>query len=854
MRRLSDGGKVFFDHGRVTAIQDPYGVQTTITWDPINGGIGQVKEAGGRYLTFIYGTEPDGRRVLARVDAHGHGDSTVTDSVAYKYELVSPGGSGPSVWMLNQVDYSDNTHAYYDYVVDNVTDLNFQGIFKIHPLLSTCDDVRYNGPMAQIWYEYEHISSSYSAPHGAIAREKNFNGAYVSTVSPPLPSATFTEANSNPDTTYKETRGDGPSRTFNYTPLKIGSSEVGERCPNYLDSPHQQMLLSYTDFQGNTTYLEYDANWFVKYVRDARSSGPTDARYMTTYERGPSIGEVTKMTHPDGTFIQYTYYDATYNDPHYLASRTDERGNTTTYHRDPTTHRVTSIDYPPDNNGVVAHEAFLYNSFGQVTRHQRKNGAYEHFAYDGRGLLTDKWNPTLHASPQAGDPKTHYDYYTSGPWVDRVKVVTHPANISALVATETFEYDKKYDDVGVMTTTGCPGRGLVTKITHADKPSNTWELFAYDIYGHKVWQENELRERTSFEYNDPYNRLTKTIDPLGHATTYSYGLTNRGTGAPGQHTTNSVTQLTDPANVLTLNEYDENFRKQTSTVASGTVAAAKTSFDYDEVGNPTTITDPLIHVTKTIYDSRNRKQNVIAAYGDAFSQTTTFHYDDKINLTSINRADGTTETKTYDKLNRMVTDTVPQTSTISLTTAFVYNLSGTIQKVTDPKLQATTFLYNEADLKTRMTYPNGSYQAWGYDGMYNLTSRRSVSGATQSFPQYDIRNRQTRMQWDNDPDYANFDYDDAGRLTIANNANSAVTRIYDRAGRLTDDIQNVTGSSNFDVHYTYDTGGNTGRLTEINIGAGYDAQYDYDEMGRLQLISTIFAPRWQSIAMIKPPT
>jgi YD repeat-containing protein len=294
--------------------------------------------------------------------------------------------------------------------------------------------------------------------------------------------------------------------------------------------------------------------------------------------------------------------------------------------------------------------------------------------------------------------------------------------------------------------------------------------------------------------------------------------------------------------VLTLNEYDENFRKQTSTVASGTVAAAKTSFDYDEVGNPTTITDPLTHVTKTIYDSRNRKQNVIAAYGDAFSQTTTFHYDDKINLTSINRADGTTETKTYDKLNRMVTDTVPQTSTISLTTAFVYNLSGTIQKVTDPKLQATTFLYNEADLKTRMTYPNGSYQAWGYDGMYNLTSRRSVRGATQSFPQYDIRNRQTRMQWDNDPDYANFDYDDAGRLTIANNANSAVTRIYDRAGRLTDDIQNVTGSSNFDVHYTYDTGGNTGRLTEINIGAGYDAQYDYDEMGRLQLIFDNFRP------------
>ena len=122
-----------------------------------------------------------------------------------------------------------------------------------------------------------------------------------------------------------------------------------------------------------------------------------------------------------------------------------------------------------------------------------------------------------------------------------------------------------------------------------------------------------------------------------------------------------------------------------------------------------------------------------------------------------------------------------------------------------------------------------------------MISRRTVSGATQSFPQYDIRNRQTRMQWDNDPDYANFDYDDAGRLRTANNANSAVTRIYDRAGRLTDDIQNVTGSSNLDVHYTYDTGANTGRLTETNFG-GYAVQYDYDEMGRLQLIFDNFRP------------
>ena len=47
----------------------------------------------------------------------------------------------------------------------------------------------------------------------------------------------------------------------------------------------------------------------------------------------------------------------------------------------------------------------------------------------------------------------------------------------------------------------------------------------------------------------------------------------------------------------------------------------------------------------------------------------------------------------------------------------------------DIKGQATTFTYDAADLKTKMTYPDTSYQAWTYDNAKNLISRRTVNGA-----------------------------------------------------------------------------------------------------------------------------
>jgi len=577
----------------------------------------------------------------------------------------------------------------------------------------------------------------------------------------------------------------------------------------------------------------------------------TDANSHTTqYLRGPppyahsgpkGIGEIKKITYHDGTHIDYVYYDESPNiSGHYVYTVSNERQKVTTYTRDPTTHLVTRIDYPQDADTPASSEAFTYSGFGKVLTHQLKNTAWESFVYDNRGLLTDKYNPKA-TLPSGGDPHTHYDYYAANDliggndWIDRVKKVTLPANVSGFQASDTYEYDKNAGGTHV------PGRGLVTKITHAD---GTYQSLGYDAYGNKLWEENELRKRTSYTY-DEYNRVLTIKDPIGQitgrTTTYTYSV------SPYLQTTNNPDTVTTPAGIVTSNVYDGNFRK-----TSSTVAGKATWFHYDNVGNQDWVTDPRgtagrtwpnadpAYTTYFDYDSRNRKWQIREPLG----HTTQLFYEDGINLTRINRPDGTNEWKTYDALNRVIWDTVMQTNSISLNTYFNYNPSGTLGWMSDPKEHYTSFYYDASDQRIEMIYHDGSsIRWWGYDDAHNLKYRITVNGEVQNFA-YDNLNRKIRMTWSNTAEWAQFWYDDASRLreakngtrTLGQNVISDVIRQYDDAGRLTLDQQNITGFGIKSVNYpTYD---DDGKLTRMNVSnvPDYDYTFSYDTMGRFEKI------------------
>jgi RHS repeat-associated protein len=820
--RLADGGKVMFSNGAVTDIYDPYGLRTRILRDGFDT-ISQVIEPGGRYLLFIY-TSPHGTRMLTRVEAHGFGNGTVTDSVDYSYTVVDPGGSGTPSDELTGVAYSDGTTASYAYQADNVAE-NPPRTFKIYPLLSVATDVRYKGPMRQISYLYDVAAYPVSAPHGAILRERNYAaGLDVSKIQPQLVASLLD--GSDPPTLFTETRGDGQTRTFTYSRLRTTLNNENTICPDYIDTPHQQLLLSYTDFQGHSTSLDY-TNGFVTSVTDANT-------HKTIYTRGASIGEVQRITHPDTRYIQYTY---TVGDPHYVVSIDDENRNLTVHSRDGD-HQILHTEYKDSTGAILASEHFTYNGFGQVLRHQLKNGKYVHYQYDTRGLLTAKTNPTSIDVPGGAftwAPKTTYTYYTSGPWTDRVLTETLPANSSGYQASQTYEYDRSASNAAVA------GRGQVTKITHAD---NTYQAFDYDAYGNKIWERNEMNEQTRYTY-DVYNRMLTSTRVMvitdandDETTTYTYNSTNGSNTSPLLHTTSNPDSVTTAAGIVTKHDYDPNFRKTSTTVAPSSLNLT-TTFAYDNVGNQTDITDPLNHTTHTTFDTRDRKRQVTRAYGTASAETTTYSYDAANNVTRIDPPDVRCwEMNEYDGLNRVTKHTVPRlSSTDTIDTQFVYFPSGMVQKVTDGNGHWTQFLYDESNRRTQMDQQGGSQRTWTWDGAGNLASRITVGGKTQTFT-YDNRNRKKTMTWSNTAEWQFFAYDAASRLTTAQNGTGAwntniistVTRDHDAAGRLTLDRQAVTGLASKDVKYQYDKDGKMNRM--YVVGASYDYTFSYDAAGR----------------------
>ena len=443
-------------------IKDPYGQTTTLTYYESGSNLGLLKrvtESGGRYLEFSYNAS----YLVSRVDAND-GRGNLIDWVVYHYTPMPPGGGHPSVNCLTTVDYSDDTHAKYTYTEDNVPEDLQNGSIKVFPLVSGCDDRRYDGPMRRIAYVYQD-----RGPHGAIRQERYWDGvpgsegtgALVSKIEPDAPSPITYDPNF--ETTYTETRGDGNvTRRFTYTELHLARSHSEtDPCPRVTRGPApQQFLQTYTDFKipANSTQLGYDNNWYVNSVTDANN-------HRVDYDRGPSpyassgpkgIGQITKISYPaDGSHVDYGYSDESPNlSGHYVTSISEyTAGNQlrsqTIHQRDPTTHKIYQTDYKGENGIQLARETFTYcdqpdgnqcgpanpatgQMHGQIKTHQLKNGAYVHYRYDslGRGLLTDKWEPTSTLSASETEPKTHYDYYTGADgkpgWIGRVMKVTGP--------------------------------------------------------------------------------------------------------------------------------------------------------------------------------------------------------------------------------------------------------------------------------------------------------------------------------------------------------------------------------------------------------------------------------------------
>jgi RHS repeat-associated protein len=839
---LPDGGKVEFtatpfysyhtngyDY-QATAIIDPYGQRTSLTynWD---GSLNTIQEPGGRWLQIIYQNDPWQQYWWAPEHNIDHVQSSDGRVVQYYYNGGRFVSGGPLYTWLTSVVYPADPGlpaptAYYSYQASNAAgdDGSYHGI----PLLASCDDPMYEGPMKRISYTYATGHNPDWSPVAAgqiLSENSGTTGQPVSTL---VVNSTVTE-------TRTEVRGDGPSRTFQY--------DAGK-------------LVNYTDFKGQTSYISYDGNGYRSALTDARGN-------TTTFLREGTIGAMSVLTHPDQSIQGYAYWYSN-GGPYYVQIRGDERGHNTYFTRDPNNFLLTRIDYPDYPNG--GYEEFSYNGFGQVTNHRMTSGGIETFYYDGRNMMyassnpdgttyyyydgydrlehvTDaRWNTTWFQYNIRGQITrvTHQDQsYTQNSYnldgtlaattdelghttsygyddYKRVVSVTNPLN-----QTTSYVYAQDWANPYVQTTSNPKGvfspmgkqvhyaydenwQRTIMRVPPGSDPNDAWTFYGYDAAGNLSWTQDPRGSTTTFGFDNRNRRTSMTVNGLNQTTVWQYDAMNNLTretradqsyrrteydsmnrvvdayGFAGEHThydrdlAGNVWRIIDPKGAAYTFGYDAMNRKTSETYPGDAYGANRTEmFWYDGVGNLTQYKNPDDKYRHFNYDNRNRAWD--SWWDGGVGPMISTRFDSASRLSSVTTNAGeTTVTFGYDDANRQVWEEQTLSGYPTRRVETARDGDGNRAYLHFPGWYLIRYDYNQRNQLAHIY--GGGWEPWfnyTYDAAGNMTKRQDVMwGVNDSTnipsAQYDPLNRP--VEWENtgggDGPFARSwqQYDSVGRM------------------------------------------------------------------------------------------
>ena len=578
-----------------------------------------------------------------------------------------------------------------------------------------------------------------------------------------------------------------------------------------------------------------------------------------------SNGRLKQITYKNGSWIKYTYNDASmnyttltssgettktvYNDAFLPVEYTDESGTKTEYTYD-NHYRVKTeksgdetTTYTYDSKGnvisyVTSNEKnntyYTYNSSGKVVREKSGND-YTYYTYDSKGNVTVL--ATLKKDFKGEIPKI-YD--------------------SSLTCFDTLSYT--YDN-----------KGRVAKEENSDGSSVSYE---YDVSGNVTKETNVTVENdktkttvTTYTYDDMGNLLTTQSE--GDSATYVYDKAGR---------TLRVTQNGETTRTLYDNEgrviqeiapedYDSS---KDGLPTSNTYADANAGHRYvynQATGNLDSETNHLgVKTIYTYYSTGEKKTetfdiykydyningNLTKVYVDGVN-TLSYNYDEDYNLTSEVYANGQSIRYRYDDNNNLVSqyhnnDTSAYvtfsyntdnelTQKVNADTGLKYvygeNNSVEVYRLSDDTLvQSYTEDVTEADedngieAKTDVTE---SHFGTTYSSVIKDKSVSYINGNNTfeySYTENDNAVASDVIKYNGTSVLnAGYTYDNNGNVTEKNYGNSrSVINAYDIKGRITS-----TSYNGKTFNYTYDI---NSQLTAVS-GNNYSASYAYDSRGNI---------------------
>jgi YD repeat-containing protein len=587
------------------------------------------------------------------------------------------------------------------------------------------------------------------------------------------------------------------------------------------------MLASVTNTAGHTTSITaYNAHGQPLAMTDANGLAATmtyDARQRltsrtvggetTTYEYD-GVGQLTKTTLPDGSYLTYTYDGA-----HRLVQIQDGLGNKMTYILDNMGNRMQESAL--DSSGALARTRSRV--FDALNRLQQDIGGatpatqITQFAYDSNGNQLSMTDPLNRTTTQSYDA------------LNRLIQVNDP--LSGAAAPTKYEYDAQDN---------------LTKVTD---PKNLATTYSYNGFNELVSQVSPDTGTTTFSYDAAGNMLTKT-DARGVTVTYSYDVLNRVTAINYPATTSA----TGNSPAQTVSYVYDSCGNGKGRLCSFTDRTGTTTYSYDPQGRVLSKAQTVNGVTQTIayrYNAAGQMDEMTMPSGKRVAVN---YVNNRITGLTV---DGQPVVKTaeYEPFGPIGEWTWGNDSVASPNKHTRYfDLDGRNTKIESGNvIDPAIIVYDAASRITALqrltsnTVDPTKSASFGYDNLDRLTTVTPGAGSAASAQSYAYDPIGNRLVNNINGSLTNYSYGTTSHRLNALTGAAAKTFGYDAAGnRLTDGIQSwiyggdgrpsaisLAGASPVSIQSGINALGQRVLKTVNSGSSGSTTRFVYDEAGRL---------------------
>ncbi|HZG44920.1 MAG TPA: hypothetical protein VEZ41_01450, partial [Allosphingosinicella sp.] len=821
LRRLANGAGVDVEQAMTT--ERFTGPDNAMTSTLGNGSTLAVIDSGNQYLlTRADGTQVRFGRPLFAVGASNTYCSGATDPAQQcrlvPLSITAPDGSQLNLsWEVMAVQASGSGGLGFNDPVDHYHRLEsvsnsygYKAVFSYLPASQPTND----------WY----------TKASAELRNENAANPVIGTISYSSPTLTTTDVTDMAGRTWRITGGAdilgirAPGQTSDSISVARGSNEqVTSVTAGGVTTSYSRTVSGST---ATTTVTDANNQQSVV-VSDLNTGRPTsvkDALNRTTSYQYDGAGRVTRVTAPEGNYVQYSYdprgnvtetravakpgsgladivtsavfpascaNPVTCNKP---TSTTDARGNVTDYTYDASHGGVLTVTGPAPTSGA-----------------DRPQVRYSYTQLNGEHLVTGISTCASGSAPgcvgTAAESRTVIGYDPNG----RISSLQQRDGTGALSAVQTMTHTPKGD---LLTVDGpLAGTGDTVRYRYDDARQLVGAI-GPDPDGAGPLQHRAVRN---------------IIDARGLVTRVDAGTV--ASPSDGDWANMAVYQSVGT-------DYDSHRRPVVQRLTSGGTTYSLAQMSYDALGRPECLAQ---RMNPAAFGSLPASACSLGAEG-------TFG-PDRITRTSYDTNDQVT-------LVQSGYGTAAQANEAAAT----YRLNGQVETLTDGENNRTTFAYDGHDRLQRTTFPvatkgagqsnGGDYEELGYDPAGNVTSRRVRDGNVIAFS-YDALNRPTLKNLPGSEPDVTYGYDLLGQLTSAATASQTLSFSYDALGRQrTESGPLGTVRSTYDaagrrtmliypdrssVDYSYLT---TGEMTGMDVTIGIDGMperlitFGYDNLGR----------------------